>query len=344
VRSFAWDHEGSKETFQLTLAFQSRFSGVVKRATRNEPSFRVVCRDRKLEFGENVLKSKVVAGKSAKRVVDEFFRSSPLSVHQSRTIGLHSMKKESLKWKVVKRSYCSPKEEKKETNEEKKEEVVDADRPASPFARYNNGSQNRQEEVKKETANAEKKTEEQETKVPSGNRFTPTFIITINTEKSPLRRIWRGMGLVSYNFMIAARSWKQKPDGSPVPEFWTKQLYTARLDALLLSISLCAASGPDLTMFILWLVGAIWFPNHLLPSVFRTPSRREVRDFVYDHLRDLDSQEDGLATVADARRVLMVVEREMTPDICEAVLQAAGSDGRYVNYEKLADVVVGTDA
>lgn len=239
-----------------------------------------------------------------------------------------------------KRSYCTSKQEKKEASKEENEEVVDADGKSSPFARRPAFSE--------ETSSAQKEESrfsESDGKNPLGKDssrvFTPTYIVTINTEKSLLKRLWRGMGLISFNFVIAARSWKTTPSGEEIPAFWEKQLLTARLDALLLMWSITAVTGADLMMFIIWLIGAIYFPQQLVPSVLRTPSRGDVKAFIYGHLKDLDPNDTGFAPVADAKRVLMVVEREMSEEVLQTVLSAAGASETEVDYEKLADVVVG---
>lgn len=239
-----------------------------------------------------------------------------------------------------KRSYCASKQEKKEENKEEREEVVDVDGKSSPFGR--------KQAYIEETLKAQK---DEERFAPPGGQgpnakdasrvFTPTYIITINTEKSMFKRLWRGMGLISFNFVIAARSWKTTPSGGEIPDFWEKQLLTARLDALLLMWSITAVTGADLMMFIIWLIGAIYFPQQLVPSVFRTPSRGDVKAFIHGHLKDLDPNDTGMAPVADAKRVLMVVEREMSEEVLESVLSAAGATETEVDYEKLADVVVG---
>jgi len=243
---------------------------------------------------------------------------------------------------ISKRGYCTSKQEKKQDTKNDSEEVVDVDGKSSPFGRKSESAEQ----------HASSKPQDEYRFVPPGAQnpipkdgsrvFTPTYIVTINTEKTLFKRLWRGMGLISFNFVIAARSWKTKPDGGEVPAFWEKQLLTARLDALLLMWAITVITGADLMMFIIWMTGAIYFPQQLVPSVLRTPSRGDVRAFIHGHLQDLDPNGTGFAPVADAKRVLMVVERTMSEEVLHAVLTAAGANDQEVDYEKLADVVVGS--
>lgn len=276
--------------------------------------------------------------------------SSPLSRH-SAVVGRLSVTRSNIKIEFAMRQYCTAKEEPKKTEETVIPETVDSEPASSPFARRVAASVNieskkqvSEEEPAEKVEEVVKKPAEDgnpNSRVPPGQVFTPTFIITINTEKSFLRGLWRGMGLISFNFVLAMRSWKTKPDGSPIPEFWQRQLSQARLDAILLMLGICSMTGADIMLFTVWLTGIIFFPHNLLPSVMRTPTRGEVRAFVHDHLEDLDTEKTGFAKTSDAKRVLMVVEREMTPEVLDSVLAAADASDEYVDYKKLADVVVG---
>ena len=278
-------------------------------------------------------------------------RFSTLSSHHASVVGRFSVTRSQIKIELAMRHYCTAKEEPKKPEEKVDSEIVDSDSPNSPFARRGAASPtnapkqlSQEEEVIEKIEEPVQRPDDSEhtnSRVPPGKTFTPTFIITINTEKSFLRGMWRGLGLVSFNFMLAMRSWKTKPDGSPIPAFWQRQLNQARLDAIMLMLGICAISGADILLFTVWLTGVIFFPHNLLPSVMRTPTRGEVRAFVHDHLEDLDTEKTGYATISDAKRVLMVVEREMDPITMEMVFRASAADNGEVDYRKLADVVVG---
>lgn len=285
---------------------------------------------------------------------------SSLGVRQSAQVGRFLVSTPNANIFVTLRSYCSGKEQQKEEKKpnEREEEKVDApsEPSSSPFASRPSKSEEKSSGASEESSDSGSKSQgfspdrsqwfmdknQGNTRVPASKVFTPTYIITINTEKSMFRRLWSGMGLVSFNLAIAIKKWTTKPDGTtPIPEFWKKQIYTARLDALLLMIGICALSGADIFFFLVWITGVIYFPNAIVPSVLRIPSRGEVRAFVYDHLEDLDTEETGLATIFDATRVLQTVERQMTPEVLNSVLEAAGAKDGFVDYERLADVVVG---
>jgi hypothetical protein len=240
--------------------------------------------------------------------------------------------------------YCTSKEEKKNENEKKDEERVDVDARPSPFGRP---PVSEKSEVPKEESEASSfkfvppEGSNFENRAPAGKIFTPSYIITINTEKGLFKKLWRGMGLISFNFVIAAKSWKTTPSGAPIPAFWEKQIHQGRLDALLLLWAICAITGADIMAFLIWMVGAIAFPAQLVPSVLRTPSRAEVKNFVLEHLGDLDTEGTGRVPIADAKRVLWVVEKEMSPDVIQLVLDSADADEQTVDYVKLADIVIG---
>lgn len=292
----------------------------------------------------NVLKVELQSHKAGSSLSSTTLHALPLSRRFSQLLSLTSISKHSVYQKSTVWSYCTSTGDKK--NEEKvdidkKDEHTDDGAKSSPFARKASSRDHSHEEAFKFVPPQEPNPN---SRVPPGKLFSPTYIITINTEKGVLRRLWRGMGLVSFNFMIAARSWKTKPNGMAIPEFWEKQLRTARLDALLLMWAICAITGADIMLFLAWILGAVYFPENLIPGVFRTPSRAEVRAFVYDHLKDLDEDDTGYVSIKDAKRVLMVVEREMTEETLDAVLNAAGADGERVDYDRLSNVIIGHDS
>lgn len=275
--------------------------------------------------------------KQQKRIIDEFSRNASFLWADITTMSRYSMINSALYTSVTKRHYCTPKEDKKSENEEEKKETADSERPSSPFAQRAASSDDKQEETHREVPPPPNPPKAEPKKL------TPALIIPINTEKQTIRRVMRGFGLTSFNFMVAARTWKSMPDGSPISDYWQRMIHRSRYDAFLMFLGAFAVSGPDLSMLILWIAGVLWFPDQLLPQTFKTPSRQEVRDFVYAHLQAFDEHHDGTAPVHRAKAVLHIVEREITPDVVDAVLAAAGADEFNVNYKKLADVIVGNN-
>lgn len=298
-----------------------------------------------------MLETKIEASNVQTFARSSLARFSTLAARHASVVGRFSVSGSQIKIELAMRHYCTSKEEPKKPEERVESEIAESESPNSPFGRRGAAStsnttkkQYKEEEESEKFEGVAKSASESEntnSRVPPGKAFTPSYIITINTEKSFLRSMWRGLGLISFNFMIAMRSWKTKPDGSPIPTFWQTQLDQARFDAILFMLGICAVTGADIMLFTLWITGVVFFPKNIVPSVMRTPSRREVRAFVYDHLEDLDTDNSGLATIADAKRVLMVVEREMDHIVVEEIFRAAGAADGYVDYKKLAEVVVG---
>ena len=278
-------------------------------------------------------------------------RFSSLASRHSHIVGRFSTTHSQIKIEFALRSYCTSKEESKKKEEKTEAETSESESAASPFARRSAASTNKyaekqenedkEEVVRTEESKKEESKENPNSRLPPGKVFTPTYIISINTEKNVLPMLWRALGLLSFNFGVSLRAPKQMPDGSPIPAFWQRQVKTARLDMLLFTLGLCAITGSSPMIFAIWLVGIIFFPQELLPSVMRKPTRGEVRAFVYDHLKDLDEEDTGLAEITDAKRVLHVIEKDISPEVLDALLQAAGSDGEHVDYKKLSEAVVG---